>query len=61
MFIEEYVQCDARNHKTSLVRQIIDIVLQSGYRFLSLDANGIFVEISYDEMKKKVSVRASLL
>jgi hypothetical protein len=55
MFIQEYVESDSRNHKTCLVRKIIEIVLQSGYRFLSLDASGVFAEISYDEMKKKVS------
>lgn len=54
MFIQEYVESDSRNHKTSLVRKIIEIVIQSGYRFLSLDASGVFAEISYDEMKKKV-------
>jgi threonine aldolase len=54
MFMEEYVQCDSRKHKTSLIRQIIDILLQSGYRFLRpSDANGIFAEISHNEMKKK--------
>ena len=59
MFIQEYVESDSRNHKTSLVRKIIEIVIQSGYRFLSLDASGVFAEISYDEMKKKVSVSMS--
>lgn len=54
LHIQEYVESDARSHKTGLVRSIIEIVQKSGYRFLKQDEKGVFAELSYEDEKKKV-------
>lgn len=56
LHIQEYVESDARSHKTGLVRSIIEIVQKSGYRFLKQDEKGVFAELSYEDEKKKVNL-----
>jgi hypothetical protein len=55
MFVQEYVECSSRSHKSGLVRTIIDISEGAGYRFLQQDDSGVLRELTYDQKKKKVS------
>jgi hypothetical protein len=55
MFVQEYVECSNRSHKSGLVRTIIEVSEKAGYRFLQQDESGVLRELSYEQKKKKVS------
>lgn len=55
LFIEEYVDDrTARSEKTKLVRTVVKIVYESGYRFLKPDEEGVFAELGLKYVLKKV-------
>lgn len=58
LFIEEYVDDQTvRSEKTKLVRTVVKIVYENGYRFLKPDEEGVFAELGMKHVLKKVSYK----
>ena len=60
MFIQEYVECGCRNQRSYMIKNVVDLALKSGYRFLSQDEWGIFTPIPLSDMRKKVNATCQI-
>lgn len=60
LYIQLYVESGMRSEKTAIVRKVIDVLYQSGYRFLKPDEEGVFAELEMQYVLKKVRSFLSL-
>jgi hypothetical protein len=54
LHIQEYVESPHRKEKTAMVRDVIDLLTRAGYRFLKSNKDGIFEELDFAQILRKV-------